>query len=1732
MDKKRQVAGALSAILLVTSLPGPILAKEGQDLPGIRAEAEDSFHSRVIDTQVKAKKLETQNQTLLQARATQEDPEPEESEEGQTVTQDNFVFDVGTRSIVGYTGEGGEDVELTLPDSFEVNGESIPVENLGKEDDNLAIFEEKIFKKITLPDNLKTIRNSALARVTIQSELIIPKTVTSIEWGAFSGGTFEKVTFTATEASITLGPNIFQYATLKDIDLTGLEEISENMFEGCKGLQKLTLPTSLKSIKEQAFTESEIEEIEFNSVVKLEGGGIFSACPKLKKVKLPKGLKKIPKNTFYNCPSLLTIEIPSTVETIGRDAFGSFDGYDPAHTIIINGPKREGFPPENSYAEGSEIVYETEEKEENVIKDNLLKALINRQFNQDIQKENDNIKDESQKKPLRNESDPVTETDLKRLIELYFIEEEEAVEDLQGIEKATNLTRLFINFKGTNLEPLRELTSLRGLGLCPAQESYMDSSMPGRPRKCYKAKEKSPLADLAPIQDLTNLTTLIVEDAEVENLQPIKNLTNLSYLNLNGNKIENDQLQYLKWSNPNKESTSRLEIYRNRITDDRLLGGERENFPFNIVLGEDQKPVLKLTEMTFTNPLLNSKGEHVQLVSSNLREVDGVENEKYQIINLEKGKKTIEIPYKNGTGGVLTLDVSQIKEEKDPNPESQTYPATFFVTGWEDGAYVGNLYQAKIELSTQAGEKVDPQEGSSVKWNLLPGTYKYKVSSPGYSEGKGTITIDQKGVMEQVELQKITSDKDYKQPKIETISLVQVGNSNRELAKGNINGNIISFIVEDPEARELIYNGQATIKATTRNGYSFLATKFTSPFSGTVEGPAQGDIQWLNGDGGSIPFGKNAITTFSLEGKGNKSSYYVMYIKESKNQCGVIFSTISDGDDYLGRLHIPDGTGQAGYEVSQWVQLVEKGKPIIEPIKWIKEKTGKNAYLILTPNSGGFSGWYHANFESQEYNFDKQAPIERDMSLNARFENSSSFYDFPKPFTVHVPTWTIHGEGDDIDDMLDEMKLEWSVNDDKEYKELKNPRDIKVMAGDTLNFKLTEVGKKWKIASVVACYGNLQPSITKDKNGIYHFKPVPAQDSNRFLKNQINIGFIKAEDDHSGPYDHGQQYYINQLKDGAELMFENIEMASPENENPMTPLAQAGDTIRFKVSGANIDEVKVTGRNQKEDIKLTLENVEENEEIQLTTRHYSFTMPNEDVDLHVKGKYRPANDKKAINFKVLDSQDKEITKDQIQSFNITVEGKTYPVTLGKETYLPVNARSLNYSYEIVLKDNTRDYGFFVLNPKDIPNPQIIKLKGKDKTKEEFDKLVKRVNRFIEDTEYTEESRKELKDARDKIVSMVNQGKMTTDKAYTELAKAMQKFIQDNNKENPTTDKEKAKESLKDLINRLSNLKKADYESKAWDAFDKKMDKAKSVLRDTNSSVDDLNAARTGLAQAKDELDRHKIVPEDMTKEEKNLRDLIKTIEKLEEKNYSKETWKDLKYALDDAKNELNYSKRTERSLERAYDKLNKAYKDLKLADKLAEEAEKINQDHKVLVRNSSYQNMTDIKSHWARDFIKYCMDRGYLVGTSITNFSPDRPTTRAEFVTVLSRLAGIKEENYKKNKFTDVPKGVYYEAAVNWAQDKKIVEGIGNNKFAPDQTMTREEMATILDRYFQAIKKDYGARGALYFQDQGDISLWAADSVKRMTQAGILHGTDRNTFEPKSSFTRAELATVIYQLNK
>ena len=1055
------------------------------------------------------------------------------------------------------------------------------------------------------------------------------------------------------------------------------------------------------------------------------------------------------------------------------------------------------------------------------------------------------------------------------------------------------------------------------------------------------------------------------------------------------------------------------------------------------------------------------------------------------------------------------------------------------VSGYEGDAWIQELYQAKVQVFKKDGTKIKHTGASWIQWELAPGEYTAKISHPSYKTKEDTFTItpDKKDVYFRLEKE----EEEYKQPKIKSIQLVEVGNPNKVLATGTIGGNIIYFVVENAKDRKIIFDQKepkATLKIEADNTYAFRGHTNNSPTDGSYR-PFNGDKSDMNGTSlEGVPFKKDGITNLFLQGKGGKSTEYAMFIKEKPTQHAVTFSATADKDSATGsfRIGYKNQTSIQGYFCQTMTQLVEDGEDAKDPLEWVEEitqdpkgETTKKA--ILVNGAGQFEGWYNDSFGGKEYKFENN-PVKEDMLLYARFSKTSSPTSYPDPFSVWIPMNT-----EPSDDHA--MDLSWSVNEDTNWKDWTKPADIKVNAGDTLNLKIKENGTKWKLSGMTAKYGNLNLPIIKDKDekGVYHLSPISSHDSTLFPDNIIYMSFVKKEDAGDRNFDLDKQHYIHLLQEGPNVEMINTLVGTNFHDGfDLRGKFQEGDTIRFRVTGEEISKVKVQTQKGQE-VTLNNDSDSTDKETGVITRDYSFVMPADDVDIIAKGIYKNKNTEARINFKIEDSKGKEISKEKVSSLTINAgyESKTWKDLANDEIYLPVNNQGITYGYTLVLEGRRTYQGQFTLYAKNIPDPCVLTLESKteEKTKEDFDRLVAVAEERIKDSNYTQESRAELK----KAITSAKQA-VELKHGYTAACNIVSDAMDGLKKADTLPDKEKAKESLEGLIRSLSNLKKADYESKAWDAFDKKMDKAKSVLRDTNSSVDDLNATRTGLAQAKDELDRHKIVPEDMTKEEKNLRDLIKTIEKLEEKNYSKETWKDLKYALDDAKNELNYSKRTERSLERAYDKLNKAYKDLKLADKLAEEAEKINQDHKVLVRNSSYQNMTDIKSHWARDFIKYCMDRGYLVGTSITNFSPDRPTTRAEFVTVLSRLAGIKEENYKKNKFTDVPKGVYYEAAVNWAQEKKIVEGTGSSRFAPDQTMTREEMATILDRYFQVTNKAYGNRGALYFKDQGEMSSWAADSVKRMTQAGILHGTDRNTFEPKSSFTRAELATVIYQLNK
>ncbi len=108
---------------------------------------------------------------------------------------------------------------------------------------------------------------------------------------------------------------------------------------------------------------------------------------------------------------------------------------------------------------------------------------------------------------------------------------------------------------------------------------------------------------------------------------------------------------------------------------------------------------------------------------------------------------------------------------------------------------------------------------------------------------------------------------------------------------------------------------------------------------------------------------------------------------------------------------------------------------------------------------------------------------------------------------------------------------------------------------------------------------------------------------------------------------------------------------------------------------------------------------------------------------------------------------------------------------------------------------------------------------------------------------------------------------------------------------------------------------------------------------------------------------------------------------------------------------------------------------------------------------------TDTANHWAKDAIAFVAGKGLFKGTSDTAFSPDIPMTRSMFVTILGRMHGIDTSTYTTVSFSDVDAAQYYAPYVEWAAKNGIVKGIGDGKFAPDTTVTREQAATMLANY-------------------------------------------------------------------
>ena len=180
--------------------------------------------------------------------------------------------------------------------------------------------------------------------------------------------------------------------------------------------------------------------------------------------------------------------------------------------------------------------------------------------------------------------------------------------------------------------------------------------------------------------------------------------------------------------------------------------------------------------------------------------------------------------------------------------------------------------------------------------------------------------------------------------------------------------------------------------------------------------------------------------------------------------------------------------------------------------------------------------------------------------------------------------------------------------------------------------------------------------------------------------------------------------------------------------------------------------------------------------------------------------------------------------------------------------------------------------------------------------------------------------------------------------------------------------------------------------------------------------------------------------------------------------------------------------------------------------------------------NLNQGRFTDINGHWANKAINYVVNKGYFAGVSKTEFAPDKPITRGEFVTVLGRMLKIDTSKYSSQRFNDVNSSTYYSPYITWANEVGIVSGVGEGNFAPDKALTREEMAVIMSKFLKLSNKKPTIKLSTNFKDQGSISPWAKEAVTEMAKLGVVKGMGEGNFSPKTEFTRAQVAQVLYSI--
>ncbi len=168
-------------------------------------------------------------------------------------------------------------------------------------------------------------------------------------------------------------------------------------------------------------------------------------------------------------------------------------------------------------------------------------------------------------------------------------------------------------------------------------------------------------------------------------------------------------------------------------------------------------------------------------------------------------------------------------------------------------------------------------------------------------------------------------------------------------------------------------------------------------------------------------------------------------------------------------------------------------------------------------------------------------------------------------------------------------------------------------------------------------------------------------------------------------------------------------------------------------------------------------------------------------------------------------------------------------------------------------------------------------------------------------------------------------------------------------------------------------------------------------------------------------------------------------------------------------------------------------------------------------------------NHWSKEAVLSLYNKGIINGYSDGTFRPEKHVTRAEFVKLLCRALKIPDS---QSQFSDVSSGDWYAQPIGSAASAGIINGYADGTFRPNDEISRQDMAVMTNRAIDFTKTTIVMGSRALFSDEGAIAQYALSSVKRLSEASLINGTDSGEFLPLSATTRAQAAQIVYKILK